>query len=154
MLFNNCCFAPRELIPATITEIRQLIETKIRYSFKLNFIVISQNNNLLIPPINMKKIFDFIDSNRYIEIKEFQLIQKIYSWTNNYIHTGEFNYYWQIWYATRKLNCFAKDCKNKNGKFENDNSILIYDLEKVQNDFKNYLKDKLNADEIQCIYYK
>jgi len=154
ILFNNCCFSPRELIPASITEIRQLIETKIRYSFKLNFIAMIKNDNLSIPPINMKIFFDFISTNDSIEIKEFNLVQKIYSWTNNYIHTGEFSYYWQIWYATRKLNCFAKNCKNINGKFENDSPILIHDLETVQNEFKNYLEENLKADEVQCIYYK
>jgi len=154
MLFHNCCFSPRELIPASITEIRQLIETKIRYSFKLNFITIVKNDSLSIQPINMKIFFDFILENENITLKEFNLIRKIYSWSNNYIHTGEFSYYWQIWFATRKLNCFAKNCEYTEGQYKSDNPIQINNLSKVQDDFKLYLEEQFQTDEIQCFFYQ
>jgi hypothetical protein len=98
-------FSIHKVIPSSIALIRTTIELILKNSLGINQITNSNGS-----PI---KISSYIFLDFYKENKDrinfpvdHSVIQKIYEWSNHFIHAGEISYYWMIWLAHSTISKF------------------------------------------------
>lgn len=152
--------------------IRQSIELKIKNSIGLNRVVDSNGN-----PIKFKHdiIIDFIkEYENYFEFPvKFSILNKIYNWTNYYIHNGIFDYYWLIDWSHIILNPLFAPFRNetvldqlKKGSIkikEKTEAFNVFGAIKIQRDFYkldltnkliDYISNNTNysSDDIELIF--
>jgi len=128
--------------------IRQSIELRLKNALGILNILDSEQH-----PIKIKSDFfvNFIKENiSYFEFPiEFSILNKIFKWTNLYIHTGIFNYIWLIDWAHLLLNPLFKPYRDVNsindvlqGRFKEKGNITVFNIFgsiKIKKDFFNNL---------------
>ncbi|SKB26461.1 hypothetical protein [Malaciobacter marinus] len=162
LLYHGSGFSPRELVPLTVFEIRQLIETKIYHSFGLEFVYDENSDEFRLSIIPTKVFFEFLTRKDIKECitfvkKDFlTTLQSIYTWTNEYIHTGRFNYYWQIFYAIYLLKNLNMGMPPNEKGFNADSGVQIKKtkLEYIQNEFEKYINEGSQNKNLKCHFEK
>lgn len=131
--FSFHSFAEFE-ISASIAVIRQIIELRIRRAFGVLAYSDAHNN---IHPLKMTSVFEVIK--KYPEISfsnNLCCIERIYQWSNLYIHSGNGDWAWIIYFLENYLRTFSFGKNNANGDYDCRNGIAVSKetLEKIQND--------------------
>lgn len=158
LLYHGSGFSPRELVPLSVFEIRQLIEMKIYHSFGLEFVYDENSEDFKLSIVPMKVFFEFLakkdikDNITFVKKDFLIVIQNIYTWTNEYIHTGRFNYYWQIFYAIYLLKNFNMGMPPNEKGFSADSGVQIKKdkLEYIQNEFEKYINESSQNKNLKC----
>jgi hypothetical protein len=158
LLYYRRGFSPRELVPLSVFEIRQLIEIKIYHSFGLEFVYDENSDDFKLSIIPMKVFFEFLtkkdikDNITFVKKDFLTVIQNIYTWTNEYIHTGRFNYYWQIFYAIYLLKNFNMGMPPNEKGFSADSGVQIKKgkLVYIQNEFEKYINEGSENKNLKC----
>lgn len=135
-------FADKEL-SASIGTIRQLIELRIRRSFGILSLKDAADN---IVPLNMSRFFDVVKQHREeIEFPiKLETIIRIYSWSNNYIHSGLGDYPWIPMYLERMLRDFSFGQEEKDGSWSVYNGIKT--RQEVLDSIAQEILDNANTD--------
>lgn len=162
LLYHGSGFCPRELVPLSLFEIRQLIEMKIYHSFGLEFVYDESREDFKLSIVPMKVFFEFLvkkdikDNITFVKKDFLTVIQNIYTWTNEYIHTGRFNYYWQIFYAIYLLKNFNMGMPPNEKGFNADSGVQIKKdkLEYIQNEFEKYINEGGQNKNLKCHFGK
>lgn len=122
-------------VSASIAVIRQIIELRIRRAFGILAYYDERNSN--IQPLKMSKVFEILK--RYTDISfpnKLCYIERIYQWSNLYIHSGEGDWAWIIYFLEKYLRTLSFGTQKANGDWNFHNGITVSKetLEKIQND--------------------
>lgn len=122
-------------ISASIAVIRQIIELRIRRAFGVLAYYDEHNSN--IHPLKMSKVFEILK--RYTDISfpnKLCYIERIYQWSNLYVHSGKCDWAWIIYFLERYLRTLSFGTQKANGNWSYCNGITVSKetLEKIQND--------------------
>ena len=130
-------------ISASIGTIRQLVELRIRRSFGI--LCLEDYDNIFVP-LNMTKLFDVIGKHREdIQFPlRFENIVRIYSWSNNYIHSGLGDYPWIPFYLELIMREFSFGKTQKDGSWSVNNGVII--KKNTLDDIERELLDLVNTD--------
>lgn len=150
--FSSKNYEPRDLIPLTAFELRLLIEKKLKYAFGLLYVV-DRNKSQLID-VQISYFVKFYDSvlSRLIRIADYPYVKHILQWSNNYIHTGVFPYYWQPYYALELIRTFVFGYEGDDTGVSINSGICIKDLDELRREFEAFLKGKLKKANLDFIY--
>lgn len=155
---NPLTFASITMQPLAVFQIRQAIEVRIKNALGIHILRRKSNYDQL--KITPDVFIEFIYSRPTqitIEVDK-NVLQKIHSWTNLYIHTGFMPQAYKIWYAIKKIEPLFS-YRTVNGYDDRYGSITInkeYYNNELENDIQNYVFDnfgkKLSIDEASDIY--
>lgn len=113
MSYNS--FADMEISPS-IAVIRQLIELRIRWAFGALSYIKEDTGEVI--PLNLTKLFDCIG--RHGDKIKFPLklenIERIYKWSNMYVHSGKCDFSWIPYHIEFVLREFTFGHKTKTGR--------------------------------------
>jgi len=121
-------------IDASIAVIQQIIELRIRRAFGILGLI---DNNENVKPLDLSAIFDSLRKHiSYIEFPiKLESLERIYKWSNMYIHCGQGGFSWQPYFIESFLKEFSLG-KEENGSWAYNNAIKIKKeaLEKIYAD--------------------
>lgn len=110
-------------IDASIAVIRQIIELRIRRAFSA-IALIDKNGNTY--PLDLSSIFDILKKyNDIVFPGKLTSIERIYKWSNLYIHSGTGDYSWITYFLERYLRPFSFGKEKANGSWSYDNGISL-----------------------------
>lgn len=121
---------------AAISEIRGLIEIRIRHAFGVLTFVDTQNKNAVVP-LGMSKLFEIIDKHKN-EIDfplKLENIERIYHWANTFVHSGLGDYCWVPFYVEFALRNLTFGHETETG-FDINNGIAMKQstIDAIQNE--------------------
>lgn len=120
--FSFHSFADIE-INASIAVVRQIIELRVRRAFAA-LALIDTNGN--ISPLNLSRIFNVLKKYNNIDYSvKLTSIERIYKWSNLYIHLGVGDYAWITYFLERYLRPFSFGERKSDGSWSYDNGISL-----------------------------
>lgn len=121
-------------IDASIAVVRQMIELRMRRAFaSLAFIDTNEN----IYPLNLSRVFDILKKyNNIVYPRKLTSIERIYKWSNLYIHLGVGDYAWITYFLERYLRPFSFGERKSDGSWSYANGIRLpkETFEKIEQD--------------------
>ena len=135
-------------IDASIAVVRQMIELRMRRAFAA-LALIDTNGNIY--PLDLSRVFDILKKyNDIVYPGKLTSIERIYKWSNLYIHSGVGDYAWITYFLERYLRPFSFGERKSDGSWSYANGIRLpkETFEKIEQDIaalnskRNVLKCK------------
>ena len=131
-------------IDASIAVVRQMIELRMRRAFAA-LALIDTNGNIC--PLDLSNVFDVLKKyNNIVYPGKLTSIERIYKWSNLYIHSGVGDYAWITYFLERYLRPFSFGEKKSDGSWSYANGIRLpkETFEKIEQDIAA-LNSKFNV---------
>lgn len=110
-------------IDASIAIIRQMVELRIRRAFSALALVDKDGN---IYPLDMSSIFDILKRHDDIVLPgKLTSIERIYKWSNLYIHSGRGDYAWITYFLEKYLRNLSFGTQKEDGSWSYNNGISL-----------------------------
>lgn len=123
---------------APIAVIRQIIELRIRRAIGVLGYIDESSNNIY--PLKMTKVFEIIK--QYPDIifpNHLTYLERIYQWSNLYIHSGKGDFAWITFFLEKYLRplSFGDRKKDGNWSFKNTITVTKETLDNIKQDIQN-----------------
>lgn len=110
-------------IDASIAVVRQMIELRMRRAFAA-LALIDTNGNIY--PLDLSSVFDILKKyNNIVYPGKLTSIERIYKWSNLYIHSGVGDYAWITYFLERYLQPFSFGERKSDGSWSYANGIRL-----------------------------
>ena len=110
-------------IDASIAVVRQMIELRMRRAFAA-LALIDTNGNIY--PLDLSSVFDILKKyNNIVYPGKLTSIERIYKWSNLYIHSGVGDYAWITYFLERYLRPFSFGERKSDGSWSYANGIRL-----------------------------